>query len=86
MFNEAFIALVPSTALSIPLNVLNIPGIFLALFAVVATKAPPPVPPVNPVNAAAAISSKIASDIIPAVYADDIAVLLKKPKSPPFVD
>ena len=86
VFNEACTALVPSTALSNPLIVLNIPGILATFFAVVATNAPPPVPPVTPVKAAAASSSSNTSDIIPAVYADDIAVLLKNPNKPPFVD
>ena len=60
-------AFIPSTALSIPFKVLNIPGIFLALFAVATASAPPAAPPEPIVKADKAISSIIASDIIPAV-------------------
>ena len=72
-----------SIANSKPLNPLNI---FLPALAVVANNKGVVAPAVAVVIKPAATSSRIASLMIPAVYAKFIAVLFKKPPIPPLVD
>ena len=78
-YNVLLIALPVSEAMSTALRPFPINGTFLKLFAVAAKKL---APPLNGANKAPAVSSKIALVIIPAVYANDIAVLLKKEPNP----